>query len=145
MAGIAGAFLTPLLWPLPHMIASFRLKGIEPPPVLKALPILGLSGHVSSLGGSLRSVLIAVFIVYGLYNSESAYPAFGRASNLSSSWMLPIILRNVLGTWLICGFWDWWLYFGPLRAKFLKFKIIQKYPSMAQMRHDVFYTTLSSV
>ena len=92
----------------------------------------------------MRSSLIALFIVYVLYSGDS-YPAFGQASTFSLSWMLPIVIRNILGTWFICGFWDFWLYFGPLKEKFLKFKIVQKYPSMSQMRHDVFFTTLSSV
>ena len=144
MSDIAWAFITPFMWPFPHILASIRLKGSEPRPILKAKPFLDFFGNLSAFGGSLRSYLIAVFIVYGLYNGES-YPAFGLASTLSLSWMLPIVLRNVIGTWLICGFWDWWLYFGPLKNKFFKYKIVQKYPSMAQMRHDIFYTSLSSV
>ena len=144
MLDIVWGFFTPLLWPFPHIVSSLRLRGSEPHPILKAVPILDFVGHISALGGSLRSYLIAVFIVYGLYSNDS-YPAYGQASTLSLTWMLPIVLRNIIGTWLICGFWDWWLYFGPLKNKFLKYKIIGKYPSMAQMRHDVFYTTLASV
>ena len=121
MLDIAWAFFTPLLWPLPHIISAVRLKGSEPRPILKAIPFLDFLGHFSSFGGSLRSYLIAVFIVYGLYSGDS-YPAFGLASTLTLSWTLPIIVRNVIGTWLICGFWDWWLYFGPLKDKFFKWQ-----------------------
>ena len=45
------------------------------------------------------------------------YPAFGRAATLSADWMVPILVRNVLSAWLICGLWDWFLYFSPLKQK----------------------------
>ena len=35
--------------------------------------------------------------------------------------MIPIIVRNLIGTLVICGFWDWLLYFSPLKSKFHKF------------------------
>ena len=50
----------------------------------------------------------------------SVYPAFGPAVTWSWEWMWPILLRNVIGTWLICGGWDWLLYFSPLSKKFEK-------------------------
>jgi len=137
-------FLTPLFWPFGHIISTIRLTGNEKPPVLSAGPYLNFQESFSAFGASLRSFLIATFLVYGLYDGYD-YPAFGRASVLSISWMWPIIVRNLIGTLLICGFWDWWLYFGPLKSKLFKYKIVPKYPSMNQMRHDVFYTFLSSV
>ena len=39
------------------------------------------------------------------------------------SWMIPILLRDLIFTILICGFWDWLLYFSPLKKNFEKFKI----------------------
>ena len=48
------------------------------------------------------------------------YPAFGPAVTWSWEWMWPILLRNVIGTWLICGGWDWLLYFSPLSKKLEK-------------------------
>ena len=35
--------------------------------------------------------------------------------------MMPIVIRNLIGTLVICGFWDWLLYFSPLKSKFHKF------------------------
>ena len=35
-------------------------------------------------------------------------------------WVAHIFLRNVVATLVICGFWDWFLYFSPLAAKVLK-------------------------
>ena len=40
---------------------------------------------------------------------------------LEISWMIPIIARNLIGTIILCGFWDWLLYFSPLKSKFHKF------------------------
>ena len=50
--------------------------------------------------------------------------------------MSHILLRNVVATLLICGGWDWFLYFSPLAAKLHKYKINPVYPSMKQIRHD---------
>jgi len=55
--------------------------------------------------------------------------------------MMPILLRNLIGTWLICGFWDWILYYSPLAASFKPYKIIEDYPTFRQMKHDAFWTT----
>ena len=54
----------------------------------------------------------------------------------SAGWMSHILLRNVVATLLICGGWDWFLYFSPLAAKLHKYKINPVYPSMKQIRHD---------
>ena len=45
---------------------------------------------------------------------------------------------------MICGFWDWFLYFSPFKNKLHKYKMNQKYPSWRQFQHDAFYTTLTS-
>ena len=136
-------FFTVLTWPVPHLTSAFKLKGNEPSPVLKTGPTFTISGHFAAFGASLRNFFIACFLIFGLYPDDS-YPAFGRAKTFQLSWMWPIIFRNILGTWLICGFWDWWLYFGPKREALFKYKIFPKYPSFRQMRHDFLFTTLSS-
>jgi len=40
--------------------------------------------------------------------------------------MWPLLARNILGTWLIAGLWDWFLYFGPLKEKLSKYKLNPK-------------------
>jgi hypothetical protein len=37
--------------------------------------------------------------------------------------MWPILVRNLVGTWIICGFWDWILYFSPLKTALHEFKV----------------------
>ena len=39
------------------------------------------------------------------------------------SWIVPILMRNVLACWVICGFWDWFLYLSPWQKKLAKFKV----------------------
>ena len=80
-----------------------------------------------------------------MYCSGSEYPAFGAAKQWSTSWMLPILLRNLIATWVICGFWDWFLYFSPLKEKLRKYKLNPKYPSFSQFIHDSTWTTVSSI
>ena len=50
-----------------------------------------------------------------------------------------------MGTWLICGGWDWILYYSPIAKYFKPYKLIDEYPSLTQMKHDAFWTTISSV
>ena len=45
------------------------------------------------------------------------YPAFGPGKDFSMDWMLLIVARNLIAAWVICGFWDWFLYFSPLQVK----------------------------
>ena len=55
---------------------------------------------------------------------DSVYPAFGPAETWSWTWIWPILLRNIIGTWLICGGWDWLLYFSPLSEKLKKVLVV---------------------
>ena len=47
--------------------------------------------------------------------------------------MWPVLLRHLLSAWIICGSWDYILYFSPLAPAFKPFKISQKYPVLAQV------------
>ena len=58
--------------------------------------------------------------------------------------MIHIIARNLLATWIICGFWDWFLYFSPIQKKLHKYKMNPVYPSFAQIKHDALVTTSAS-
>ena len=83
---------------------------------------------------------------------------------LHLSWIVPILIRNVLACWAICGFWDWFLYLSPWQKKLAKFKVTHTlqqnalttefwtrfqmnpvYPSMTQLRHDALHSTIASV
>ena len=85
---------------------------------------------------------LCIYYLPGLIGQE--YPAFGPAKQLAWSWMWPILARNLVATWVICGFWDWFLYFSPLKDKLHKYKMNPVYPSMEQFKHDAFFTSLAS-
>jgi len=59
--------------------------------------------------------------------------------------MWPLLVRNVIGTWMICVTWDYVLYLSPLAPIFKPYKIVDEYPSMKQLRHDGFWTTSATV
>ncbi len=94
-------------------------------------------GHLTSFAAAARSFAIAVCIITVLHDEENPYPAYGPAREFNKEWILPLVFRNILATWAICGFWDWFLYFSPLKEKLHKFKINPKYPSFHQMKNDV--------
>lgn len=148
MAGAGQPFYMPLLWPVGHVASA--LTGDDGVTVTKptARADLDVVGHLTSCCASTRSCLIAYLLIYGLYTAND-YPAFGSAAVLDWRWMWPIVFRNVLGTWLICGCWDYFLYFGFgsswLKQKLAKFKVNPKYPSTAQILHDACASTIASV
>ena len=59
--------------------------------------------------------------------------------------MSHILLRNVIACLLICGGWDWFLYFSPLQAKLHKYKMTATYPSTRQILHDAMMTVSASI
>ena len=54
------------------------------------------------------------------------------------------MLRNLLATLIICGSWDWFLYFSPLQSKLAKYKMSPAYPSARQILHDAVMTLSAS-
>jgi hypothetical protein len=78
------------------------------------------------------------------------------AADFSLSWMLPIIVRDLVGSFSICFAWEYLLYSSPLKTKLAKYKmktkldedkassthgkLIADNPSLNQIRHDQFYT-----
>lgn len=129
----------PLTWPVGHIISAVTRPQDEKVTPPKATADLDLIGHATSVCAATRSFVMAYMLIYVMYD-DGQYPAFGPGKELSLDWMLPILLRNIVGALLICGVWDWFLYFSPLSSKLHKYKINPAYPSGAQMRHDAFYT-----
>lgn len=125
---------TGLAWPLANIVG---LMGLPATPETKlahpdAKPISDLGGHTGAMSSSIRSFTLAYLAIYYIHGGDDGlqYPAFGRAKEWDVEWMWPILLRNLMGTWLICGFWDWILYFSPLAQTFKPYKIIEDYPTL---------------
>jgi hypothetical protein len=146
MAGAGSPWYVSALWPFPHIFNIVQRPEKEKAPKPEAEATLDAIGNLTSFAACFRNFLLAYFCIYTLYDDEkSPYPAFGPGKTLRLSWMLPILIRNLVGTWVICGLWDWFLYFSPLKEKLAKFKVNQQYPSWSQFKHDAAYTTLASV
>eukprot|EP01084_Bolivina_argentea_P102932 184398_1 len=148
MAGIVvliNTMLYKLCSPLLNVINIVKETEHGPkPPEPIAIASLDLFGHFTSFFAAIRSFLIALFVVYVL-DDETSYPAFADHISFSLNWMLPIIIRDLIGTVLICGSWDYILYFSPFAHKLKRFKYNKMYPSMQQIKHDIFWTLLASV
>eukprot|EP00854_Cymbomonas_tetramitiformis_P008495 gene8495-10091_t len=133
----------PALWPVGHVFEAATKKSKEEAPTPVASPILDLVGNFTSFAGALRGFLLALVCIYVL--PTDTYPAFGPAATWQWSWMQPIVVRNLCAAWTICGFWDWFLYFSPLKAKLHKYKLNPLYPEWSQFQHDAFWTTSASL
>ena len=145
MAGEGVPLYMPMLWPIGHVATAINKPDDDNPKKNEALPIINLVGNLTAMVAAIRNFALAVLCVYSIPKLQGVeYPAFGAARSISWEWMWPIFVRNIVGTWAICGFWDWFLYFSPFKKKLHKYKMNQVYPSMAQFKHDAFYTTLAS-
>ena len=157
MAGAGQPWYMPLTWPVGHVTTAVFRKENEQIPKPTATPDLDLIGHITSFAGATRSFLLAYLCIYGFsldgFSQDGtndhlpSYPALdGRAATFDlMGWVFPILVRNLVATWAICGFWDWFLYFSPLRDKLAKFKLNPKYPPWSQFTHDAFWTTSASI
>lgn len=135
-----------VLWPFPNVFKSLGLNQFKPKEEREreaVVPFLDLTGHMMVIAGSVRAWIVAYMVVY--LSSTSTYPAFGAASSLSSDWIVPILVRNLLGTWLMCGFWDWFLYFSPMKSVLHPLKLNPVYPPVSQFIHDAMYTTGATI
>eukprot|EP01083_Nonionella_stella_P120667 361757_1 len=140
---MAAAFYTPLFFPFVNLIKIVQAKDNARPPKHIAAASLDLQGHLTTVFASLRAFLVAVFIVYILYD-DYEYPAFGNGKTLQWVWIKPMIYRNLIGTAVIAGVWDGILYFSPLKRKLHKYKITKEYPSNKQILHDAFWSFFAS-
>lgn len=111
------------------------------------MPFSDFGGHIGGMTQSLRAFALAYISIYWIHGGDDGYQyaAFGRGATFDLEWMLPILYRNLIGTWLICGFWDYILYFSPLASGFKPYKIIAEYPTNSQFIHDAFWTTSATV
>eukprot|EP01084_Bolivina_argentea_P102936 184403_1 len=144
---VTGAVYWPvvvLTWPISYIITIIYTKEESdkkpPKPVAKTLyERLGfVTGHLIYIAASLRSYLLALLCIYVCYDGYS-YPAFGRAATFQLNWMWPIIVKHELATFVMCGLWDWLLYF-KFKKKLHRFKFNPIYPSISQFKQDMFWS-----
>ena len=69
-----------------------------------------------SIVSGFRNFALAYLTLFYLHDENDPYPAFDLAKEFQTNWMAPIIARSLIGTVVICGFWDWFLYFSPLKV-----------------------------
>jgi sterol desaturase/sphingolipid hydroxylase (fatty acid hydroxylase superfamily) len=124
---------------------------IDPAPIKPAVSqgkVWDITLHLTVMSGALRSCLMAYVCIYFLFDGETgpnAYPAFRPNLRFELAWMLPILVRNMLLAWTICGFWDWFLYFSPWSKQIRKHKFTQALPTNQQFIHDAFNTSLATI
>ena len=98
IGGYGQPFYAPFWWPVSNMITAFVRNTKEIPGKPTSLPSMPLNDHLAAMTSSLRNFILGYLAVYWLYDEERKYPAYGDAKEFSFIWMLPIILRNVVGT-----------------------------------------------
>jgi len=132
----------PLLFPVANIISAYNKPWTEVGEISKKIAgSLNITGYLSLVASSLRAAIIAYMAMYWV----EEYAGFGAAKHFELDWMMRIIVRDLLFTWLVCGFWDWFLYFSPMKQKLEKYKITPNYPASSQFVHDAMYTTLASL
>lgn len=144
MAGAGQPWYMPAIWPLGHVVSTISKSENEKPSPLTTTPLMSPVDILTAMAAGLRNYILACFCIYYLY-PDNPYPGMSNeAKEFRLDWMLPILIRNIVATILICGFWDWFLYFSPLKQKLHKYKITKAYPSLQQIKHDVVVTLFAS-
>ena len=126
---------TGLAWPLVNIVGLMGLptqhgaKVVAPDLKPYSNTFAEYSGAMTN---SLRSFAVAYFAVFIVHGGDDGfqYAAFGKGAEWDWAWMWPILLRNLIGMWVMCGFWDYLLYFSPLAAGFKPYKINEDYPTL---------------
>lgn len=133
--------IIPLVWPISNAASALKDRDLKKQdvPKLETHGKLNLVEHLSSMAGALRSFAMAWWLIYHV--SPQPYPAFGAAAEWRIEWMWPLLVRNLLACWLICGVWDYTLYFSPLSKALHKYKMNPKYPSSKEILRDAFWST----
>ncbi len=84
---------------------------------ISGLPLKAVTGNRP---GQLLLILILSFMFQVL--CVCFFLCFA-GKHLELEWMLPILVRNTIVTLVTCGFWDWFLYYSPLKDKLHKYKV----------------------
>ena len=135
-------------WPMDHILSLLGIEKLppgtrfEPPP---AIPFGGVKEHLSCCLGSLRSFLLAMFVIHFVHGDYFGLVDGHQLKITDFSWQWPIFVRNLVGCWIICGGWDYFLYFSSFAEMMRPYKIYDKYPTMKQFRHDAFWTTMGTI
>jgi len=107
-----------------------------------------LQPHQSAMNDLFQTVIgltPKIILAYLLLPFFMAPLESGAAAKLDLSWetfewVWPIAIRDLVGSYAICFSWEWLLYSSPYATKMQKYKMNEKYPTTAQIRHDQFHT-----
>merc|ERR1712013_956859 len=97
------------------------------------------TAYLATVVASYRAAILAWATIY-----MGDYPGYREAREVAPTWVGKIFLRNIVFTLVVCGFWDWWLYFSPMKERLFKNKITPRYPRFEQFVRDAKYTTIAS-
>ena len=121
-----------LAFPIGNILALMGIEHkdtvLEPEP---ALPVSDFTGHVYACTAALRAFTLAYIAIYWVHGGEDGYgyPAYSRAAEWNVEWMWPIVVRNLIAMWVVCGTWDYILQYSILAPYFAPFKLDSEYPT----------------
>ena len=124
------ASLTSAAWPVSN-IAAATIYGVEAKPESKygkGKPYtLDLFDHFGAFAGALPRLALAVYILGTL-------PSFASMVALDPAWIGSVVLRDLVITIAVAGFWDTLLYssLSPLKAVYHRVKFNPAYPKPAR-------------
>jgi len=91
----------PAGWPITNIIAGVTRENVDKPIAPVSIPIFTLRDHLGSMTSSFRNFILGYLAVYWMYDNDTKYPAYGDAHVINLDWMIPIILRNIIGKGII--------------------------------------------
>lgn len=87
----------PAGWPVTNIVATVNREHLDEPIPPISIPIFSWRDHLGSMTSSFRNFILGYMAVYWMYDDNTKYPAYGDARVINPDWMIPIILRNIIG------------------------------------------------
>ena len=125
------------LWPEMNLAMVATTDNTTKPVAPQApQPVAPPSEHLTVVASIIPKFLLALLCW------QYTVPSFDEAKTYQFNWVMTIVARDLAMLYILCGGWDWLLYFSPFASRLHKFKYNPKYPSSAQVWHDVKVSTL---
>lgn len=124
------ASLTSAAWPVSNLAAA-TIYGVEEKPESKfgaGRPYtLDFFDHFGAFAGALPRLALAVYVLGTL-------PSLASMAVLDPAWIASVVLRDLVITIAVAGFWDTLLYssMSPMKAAYHRVKFNPAYPKPAR-------------
>jgi len=130
------------LFPLPNLVAMASGK-VEPIGQMRATPVATFPEHLAVILAPLPKLIVAVISWVLILRAD----ILTQAKVYHPDWIIQILIRDLLVTFIGGGVWEWLLYgsTSPFKEKMAAKKFNKVYPTWEHMKTCMFWCGVSTV